>query len=468
MPPPKKTVVFPPKQAGKRAGRRGFTLIEIALAMAVIGLLLGATVMTSRALEERRQIKMEMERLQRVSDAVVGYALRNRTRERVIKFTTREFPHVEWSFRLPAGRPYLPCPDSDGDGYEDRWPGGANGFVQGMEIKPDSTVTVTIGVIRRSFTRSPLTWIAPDESGEWEEWFPYGECRVAKGAVPWRTLGVEPSDGWGNRHTYFADIVFSNAIFGFDRQTIADRYDLRIPVAPDANLSYRVRTFLGHCPASICDGGRSKGFACARYAGLCIWGGGDYNFNRINPELVFKAGGIAEERIPPALPSSRSKHFAAGDVTDGLPFVLLSHGPNGRFAVNHWATLNDPIDDSGFMRPICNSSAWVGGADPNIFPPPRSDSVTTENIPLLYEAVNGSRLSNGTGCPYLTGVIAGADPLLNSLSTNATFFVWQPPGIGDKSDFDDLLLWKTRGELTAAIHGRIPRLPHMAIPYFPE
>ena len=46
---------------GARFRRRGFTLIEIALAMAVIGLLLGATVMSSRALEERRQIKMEME-----------------------------------------------------------------------------------------------------------------------------------------------------------------------------------------------------------------------------------------------------------------------------------------------------------------------------------------------------------------------------------------------------------------------
>ena len=252
-----------------------------------------------------------------------GYALRNRTRERVIKFVTRELPHAEWAFRFPAGRPYLPCPDSDGDGYEDRWPGGANGFAQGVEIKPDLTVTATIGVIRRPFTRSPLTWIAPNESGEWEEWLPYGECRVAKGAVPWRTLGVEPSDGWGNRHTYFADIVFSNAIFGFDRQTIADRYDLRIPVAPDENLSRRVRTFRGHCPASICDGGRSKGFACAHHAGLCIWGGGDYNFNRINPELVFKAGGIAEERISPALPSSRSRHFVAGDVTGRTSFCSI-------------------------------------------------------------------------------------------------------------------------------------------------
>ena len=145
-------------------------------------MLLGATAVTSRMLEERRQIKMEMERLQRVSDAIVGYALRNRTRERVIKFVAQESPHVEWAFRLPAGRPYLPCPDSDGDGYEDRWPGGANGFVQGVEIKPDLTVTATISGSRALF---------------WPTQLPYGECWVVKGTVPWRTLGVEPSGRLG-------------------------------------------------------------------------------------------------------------------------------------------------------------------------------------------------------------------------------------------------------------------------------
>ena len=46
-------------------------------------------------------------------------------------------------------------------------------------------------------------------------------------------FGGSPTDGWGNRHTYFADPLFSNAIFGFDRQTIADIYDQRIPSIPD-------------------------------------------------------------------------------------------------------------------------------------------------------------------------------------------------------------------------------------------
>ena len=398
----------PPQRAGRRAGRRGFTLVEIALAMAVIGLLLGASVMTSRMLEERRQLKDELARMERVSDAIVGYALRNRTRERVIKFVAQESPHVEWAFRLPAGRPYLPCPDWDGDGYEDRWPGGANGFVQGVEIKPDLTVTATIGVS----SASPLTWLALQEAGtwvplnefgEWGEWLPYGECRVAKGAVPWRTLGVEPSDGWGNRHTYFADPVFSNAIFGFDRQTIADKYDPRIPAAPDRVLSRRVRRGGGHCPASICDGGRSEGFECARDSGQCGWFA--VNLPNLNDpvNLVFKAGGIAEGVIRPALPSSRSKYFITGDVTDGLPFVLVSHGPNGRFAVNHWATLSDPIDDNGFTRPICNSYAWAEDPGFGFFPDSPNRAVSVENIALLYEAVNGERIPSGTGCPSLHG-----------------------------------------------------------------
>ena len=143
--------------------------------------------------------------------------------------------------------------------------------------------------------------------------------------------------------------------------------------------------------------------------------------------------------------------------------------PNGRFAVNHWATLNDPVGDNGDMRPICNSAAWVDNPESNFFPPDPLNSVTTENIPLLHEAVNANRFSDRTGCPYLFGVRADAIPLQRrALSLNYSFFVWQPPGIGDKSDFDDLLVWKTREELTAVVRGPIPRLPHMAIPYFPE
>ena len=55
-------------------------------------------------------------------------------------------------------------------------------------------------------------------------------------------------------------------------------------------------------------------------------------------------------------------------------------------------------------------------------------------------------------------VVIGVSPAL---------FVWEPPGIGDKSDFDDLLLWMTREELSLAVPGEIPPLPRMVVAVFP-
>ena len=464
--------------------RRGFTLVELAIVMMVVGLLMGASLIPMRALEERRQLRAEMQKMERVRDAIVGYAFRHRTRERVIKIIPWFGPRNEWSFRLPGGRPYLPCPDFDGDGFEDRVPEGRHGFMQGLEVNPNySVVTATVGSFRGE---KSMTWMDNDPVNYGVR--PYGECRASRGTVPWRTLGVEPSDGWGNRHTYFADPVFSNAIFGFDRQTIADIYDSRVPTSPGfyepAQRDYTrvsglhvlnprnltappTRGFWGNqldagCPAAICAGVNCMPYyynaAQSRTVRRCAWG-----MNAGNP--VLKAGGMAESDIFPE--SSGGKYFPAGGVTDGLPFVLVSHGPNGRFAVNHWATLNDPIHTFTGSRahnppvkaPICNVQAW-GTFDEF----GRRVRLSVEERALLYEAINGVRVDPyATRCSY-TPINDGRDDFI----FNASSFVWQPPGISDKSDFDDLLLWMTRDELAVSIPGTIPKLPRMVIGYFPE
>ena len=278
-----------------RTRQRGFALVEIAIAIGVVGLLLAASAWMARALEERRQIEREMQRLEIVRDAIVGYAIQNRTRERILKVVPWFGPGGEWEFRLPAGRPYLPCPDFDGDGYEDRTPLGA--FAHGIEMRPDLTVTVTVGELAPPWNDS-LTW-TQDHNG-WPAAHLYGECRVSRGTVPWRTLGVDPSDGWGNRHTYFADSVFSNAIFGFDRQTIADIYDPRVPSAPGYGASPRQFKFQlsdlhpltaltdppggqrfdvpggeRNCPAAICVGNSgcepTQGRPTPRDLSRCAW-----------------------------------------------------------------------------------------------------------------------------------------------------------------------------------------------------
>ena len=458
-----------------RNRRRGFTLVEIAIAMVVIGLLLGASAWLSRTLDERRQLQREMQRLEIVRDAIVGYAIRNRTRERILKVVPWFGPKGSWEFRLPAGRPYLPCPDWDGDGYEDRVPLWA--FPQGVEVNSDLAVTVTIGEL--ASPKGYLTW-TQDSRGV-PRAHPYGECRVSRGTVPWRTLGVDPSDGWGNRHTYFADPVFSNAIFGFDRQTVADIYDPRVPSAPGYGPSLRnykwtlsefapqdalpappiISALEGggddrNCPAAICIGNsacepaQNSGFDRHKDARRCAW---RLSADPENP-TIFKGGLVTAEDIP------GHKRYPPGSVVDGLPFVLVSHGPNGRFAVNHWATLqNRTRGFMGFSFPICNL-AWQSYDDvgiPNIPAEDRIQHLETANASRHHAGDEGRPRS----CAIHGVEFAGSEFLYNPAS-----FVWQPPGIGGKDDLDDLLVWHTRGELTRSIRGNIPRLPKMQFAYF--
>ena len=467
--------------------RRGFTLIEIAIAMVVIGVLLGAVGPTMRALEERRQFKNENSRMETIRDAIVGYAIRNRTRARTIEIVplyrpdfAPDFTLPSHTFHLPAGRPYLPCPDWDGDGYEDRHP--AEHFAQGIEIRPNLTLTAT--VTRGSWlgnhphTNPPhIYWTRLERADFYFHSEPHGECVVSRGAVPWRTLGVHPADHWGNRRTYFADRVFSNSVFGFDRQTIADFFDRRIPGVPghlppprrgsSADRIYfrtpagRTRSHTTRCPATICNGVYAGNCWQHDYFGAadsnkpqCTWGNvPPFVVNRpIAPyeTLVLKAGAAVKEEL-----HNGRNLFPPGAVTDGLPFVLVSHGPNGNYAVNHWATLRNPADENGSRTPVCN---WRVSEDSNL--------VSPDNRGRIHEAVNGSRIAPmqfypitpAARCPQMFWV----SEIFGEQYFNPSFFVWEPPG----DEFDDLLLWITREELTTSISGNIPKLPPMIIPYF--
>ena len=72
---------------------RGFSLVELAVAMAVIGLLIGVLLPTITSQHETRQIQRTQKSLEEIKEALTGYA-------------------------VTQGR--LPCPDTDGDGAENR------------------------------------------------------------------------------------------------------------------------------------------------------------------------------------------------------------------------------------------------------------------------------------------------------------------------------------------------------------
>lgn len=123
----------------------GFTLVEMAIVLMIIGLLLGGLIPTLSAQKESQRINETRKQLDEINDALSGFALIN-------------------------GR--LPCP--------------ANGTTaSGNESTTGSGVSLT--------------------------------CTLTQGILPWATLGVNETDGWGRRFTYrVSQGVTSNFADGAD------------------------------------------------------------------------------------------------------------------------------------------------------------------------------------------------------------------------------------------------------------
>lgn len=125
---------------------RGFSLIEMAFVLVIITLLLGGLLVPFATQVEQRRIAETNKALEEMKEALIGYALSH-------------------SSVATPNQPYLPCPDINGDGTEDRAASGS--------------------------------------------------CTLSEGEYPWVTLGTTPSDAWGNRFHYRVSTGFSNSQTGF-------------------------------------------------------------------------------------------------------------------------------------------------------------------------------------------------------------------------------------------------------------
>ena len=164
----------------------GFSLIELAIVLVIVTLLVGGLVGPLAAQIQARRVAETERTLGEARDAITGYAMTHRT---------------------AAGKPYLPCPDVDGDGREDR-----------------------LGK----------------------------KCREGAGYFPWVDLASAAQDAWGNRLRYVVEDSLADGTKGFSPATV-------LPSPPETGW---------HQVAS--DSG-----------------------------------------------------CASVDVAAGVPFVLISHGPNG-------------------------------------------------------------------------------------------------------------------------------------------
>ena len=152
----------------------GYSIVEMAIALVVLGLLVGGALVPLQAryeIEERREVE---DLLLRSQEAIVAYAVRNRTQDRKMTY----FDGLLYD--LPGNRPYLPCPDTTGNGLENREK------LPTLNVVPAAMMTIA------------------------------GACEHQKGILPWKTLGVEELDPWGRHLTYRVDIAFSSALLGFD------------------------------------------------------------------------------------------------------------------------------------------------------------------------------------------------------------------------------------------------------------
>lgn len=116
----------------------GFSLIEMAFVLIIVTLLLGGLLVPFATQVEQKRIAETQKAMEEIKEALLGYAL-----------------------RMPAGTPFLPCPDNDNDGVEQPRAG--------------------------------------------------GDCPIDEGNLPWATLGVGSQDAWGNRFHYRVTAEFSGS-----------------------------------------------------------------------------------------------------------------------------------------------------------------------------------------------------------------------------------------------------------------
>jgi type II secretory pathway pseudopilin PulG len=249
-----------------------------------LGLLLGGALVPLQSRYEQEQIKKALDYMRQAKGAVMAYALQNGTVQRKVRGNDNIV------YDIPPGRPYLPCPDIDGDGIEDR-----------VEV-PAAVATATVSA-----------------GG--------GVCDETKGALPWKTLGLQDLDPWGNRLTYRVDPSFSDSLLGFDQGVRADIFDRRASVIINSAgaTGYTLRA----------NRHQAGGIVCSSFANVTDEGCPGSNLQNV------VAGVVATMSVDFG-PRGIDEYDAAGDATkiesqglaSGAAFVLVSHGRNGRGAIN--------------------------------------------------------------------------------------------------------------------------------------
>ena len=350
-----------------RFAARGYTIVEIAIVLVVVGLLLSGAIASFDRWARYEQAQTTRDSIDLVKEAIVQYAARNRTapreitvRSEFLRVTVRLGVRVtvpvtvQTSWNMPPSRLYLPCPDIDGDGIEDR-------------VENADLLNLTLHIRGDG---------SDENNANGNLFYGHGLCRSQRGFLPWRTLRVPVADAWGGLFSYYVDAVFSHSLVGFNQDDHADQLDTRRPldVFGDAlgefSEANQVCYSVDADPVDVIWSPLNEVYQCPQYRARveAIDTGGDDDADQL-PALVCDYGPCSPDRKNDAARSSSGGagavatedlyRFSEGEggirilrlleededmIYEAPAFVVISHGANGYGAV---AIANTQIDIGG-------------------------------------------------------------------------------------------------------------------------
>ena len=416
-----------------RFAARGYTIVELSIVLVVAGLLLSGAIASFDRWSRYEQAQTTRDSIDLVKKAVVQYAARNRTAPRPITIRSAILGMtVQASWNMPPSRPYLPCPDIDGDGIEDRVENAAL-------LAPNVTLHI----------RGVGDHHNPRNNANGNLFYGHGLCRSQRGFLPWRTLRAPAADAWGGLFLYYVDSVFSHSLVGFNQDDHADQLDTRRPldVFGDDIPQYRERvddgidtggaTKADQLPALVCDFGpcsidRKRNDAPSS-------GGAGAVFSRAEKLYPFSEGEWGIQIL---------RRLKEGAIYEAPAFVVISHGANGYGAV---AVANTQINIGGEYTILVRSLRCAAFPDGSIASAAylaerqnawRSQDIVDENLGHDCPQVNVEDENNRV---YRGNYTARADP--------------------DAADFDDVVGWMEVDVLKARL-SEIGALPARGLPPF--
>lgn len=444
----------------------GYSLVEIGIVLVAISFVVTGAVWPFAERYRTEQHEDTAEYMRAMQSAIIAYANTHRTPGVAVVFTDNGTPPTFAQIEIPSGRPVLPCPDLNGDGLEDR----------NQVITGGATVTVTYGPPGSGTNRTLV--VSLDNVP--------GRCMDDKGNIPWRTLGTQPFDHWGQIYTYWVDYNFTSGVFGFDQTTrgnsvfkhmvlrMSNRTGYTYPLSSytiplavsrtagggfafDASRGSR-RTYVHNgavlsqvdtpLPSSTTAPLGLNRFAddrLALVAGDFFHSKADYYrsltekrfLNRPDGQEVdvYEFRGIQSELdyFLEAIPTILA---VPPVIADGIAFALVSHGPNGLGGI----TYDNYPTSTGDVS--CRSFATY-------------DASTTEHY---FEILNARRTT-----PCQMGLLTGQGNCGNlGLSascgrrnaTNGLFFIAPRTGAVSTKVFDDVVTWMHPTELVTALTER--------------